>query len=56
MFSGGRDMRRKSDTEVTISHLTPGNSATQLKDQSEQQQQTNKQPNKKKQRKKENVA
>ena len=28
-------MRRKSDTEVTISHLTPGNSATYLKDQSD---------------------
>ena len=35
MFSGGRDMRRKSDTEVTISHLTSGNSATYLKDQSD---------------------
>ena len=35
MFSGDRDMRRKSDTEVTISHLTPGNSATYLKDQSD---------------------
>ena len=45
MFSGGRDMRRKSDTEVTISHLTPGNSATYLKDQSD-----------KKERKKENAA
>ena len=47
MFSGDRDMRRKSDTEVTISHLTPGNSATYLKDQSDK---------KKKKRKKENVA
>ena len=28
-------MRRKSDTEVTISHLTSGNSATYLKDQSD---------------------
>ena len=50
MFSGDRDMRRKSDTEVTISHLTPGNSATYLKDQSD------KKKKKKKERKKENVA
>ena len=46
MFSGDRDMRRKSDTEVTISHLTPGNSATYLKDQSDKKK-------KKKKRKKE---
>ena len=47
MFSGDRDMRRKSDTEVTISHLTPGNSATYLKDQSDKKKKKRKKERKK---------